>query len=113
MTKDYLKENYKEFMNCFDEESIIKKVDELNSSCETFFKMSNGIKTYDVNDVLDQLEEQSGYHSIRAYISIELHHVNGYLDHLEIPVDMTLEDWDEEEKDFGISSCSICDIEEW
>lgn len=113
MQMNYLKENYKEFMNCYDEASIIEKVDNLNTSRETFFKTSDGIKTYDVNDVMEQLEECSGYYSIRAYIKIEPHHVNGYLDNLEIPVDMTLEDWDEEEKDFGVASYRICDIEEW
>lgn len=115
MQMNYLKENYKEFMNCYDEKSIIEKADELNTSCcETYFKMENGRCTYDVNDVMDQLEKQDGgYYSIRAYIEIELHRVNGYLDLLEIPIDMTMEDWDEEEKCFGVEYCTICDIEEW
>lgn len=114
MELNYLKETYREFMDCYDEQSIIKKADELNTSRETYFKMVNGIGTYDVSDVMDQLEKQAGgYYSIRAYFKIELHHVNGYLDTLEIPIDMTLEDWDEEEKDFGIASYSICAVEEW
>lgn len=114
MEKTYLKENYKEFANCYSENDFIRKADDLNTSCEFCYEMANGIGTHDVTNVMDCLEKQKGgYYTCDGYINIEVTNYYGNTEVLRIPVEITLEEWDEEEQVFGMESVTIKDVEEW
>ena len=106
MTNEQL-EMYKELRTNKDLTTV---VDELNSSRDYYYYDSNKIRTQDVNDVLDLIDE-NGF--IDGCIVVELHHVNGYIDPVEIPITICCEQWDEDEHCFMMESYRICDVEEW
>lgn len=113
MEKAYLRETYKEFRKCYTDADFIEKVNKLNTSREYCYRMLNGIGTYDINDVLDLIKDNGSWGELKGFIKVELHHINGYLDVLEIPIDINVEDWNEEYKVFDSESYLICDVEEW
>lgn len=102
---------YKEFRTSNDLTTV---VDELNTSRTYYYYDSNNIRTAEVTDVLDLIEyDDNGYGHIDGCIVVELHHENGYIDPVEIPIEITLERWNEDDQCFEIESYSICDVEEW
>lgn len=114
MEKTYLKENYKEFANCYSDSDFIAKADDLNTSREYCYEMADGTGTYDVTDVMDLLEKQDGgYYTCDGYIRIEVTDYYGDVVPMTIPVEITLEEWDEEDQVFGMESVSVKDVEEW
>lgn len=98
---------YKEFRTDKDLEVV---VNELNISRDFYYYDSNKTRTQDVNDVLNLIDE-NGF--IDGCIVVELHHVNGYIDPVEIPITICCEQWDEEEQCFMVESYSINGVEEW
>lgn len=113
MEMEDLRANFKEFRNCRTEREFIETADKLNTSREYYYRMSDGSGTFDVNDVFDLIKDNGSWGELKGFIRIEVHNMYGNVVALEIPVDITVEDWDEEEKCFNAESYLISDIEEW
>lgn len=111
MEKEYLRETFKEFSGCYSNSDFIKKVDDLNTSREFCYEDEHGIGTYDVEDVLPKDFDGQNF-TLDGYITIEVHE-GRYVEPMRIPVEITLEEWDEEEQVFGVELVSIKDVEEW
>lgn len=115
MTKEQLM-NYKEFPDWYENNDFIEKVDKLNDSRDLYYLRSDGIRTTDVEEVLDEIEwDENGIGILEGCIVVELHHIYGYVEAIQIPCTITVEKqyWDEEEKIFDGESYTIKDIEEW
>lgn len=114
MKKEYLRETYKEFRNCYTDDDFIKKADDLNISRETYYYDAHHMKTTDILDVLDCIDDDGSYGGIiEGCITIELHHAHGYLNVLEIPIVIYGYDWNEEEQYFDTETYYIKNVEEW
>lgn len=113
MEIESLRETYKEFRNCRTERDFIEQADKLNTSREYYYRMSDGSGTFDVNDVLDLIEDKGDWGEIKGFIRIEVHNVYGNVVQLQIPVDISVEEWDKEEKVFNYESYLISDVYEW
>lgn len=113
MEKEFLRENYKEFMNCRTEREFIETVDKLNNSRDYYYRMSDGTGTFNASDVLDSIEDKNDWGELKGFIRIELHNSYGNTEQLEIPIDICFEEWDDEEKIFNYESYLICDVDEW
>lgn len=115
MTKEQLM-NYKEFPDWYKNNDFIEKVDKLNDSRDLYYLRSDGIRTTDVEEVLDEIEwDENGIGTLEGCIVVELHHIYGYVEAIQIPCTITVEKqyWNEEEKIFDGESYTIKDIEEW
>lgn len=108
-----LRENFKEFSNCRTERDFIEQADKLNTSREYYYRMSDGSGTFDVNDVFDLIEDKGDWGELKGFIGIEVHNMHGNLVALKLPIDICLEEWDEEEKVFNYESYLISDVDEW
>lgn len=97
MTKEQLM-NYKEFGEHTD---FVKKADELNTSRDLYYYDKKGIRTTDINDCLDVIKWEGDVGYLEGCIVIE------------VPCEICVEGWDEEEKVFDIESYTIKDVEEW
>lgn len=109
MTKEQLM-NYKEFGEHTD---FVKKADELNTGGDLYCYDKRGIRTTDINDCLDMIEWKGDVGYLEGCIVIEVHHIYGYVDTIEVPCEICVEGWDEEEKVFDTESYTIKDVEEW
>lgn len=102
---------YKEFVKCYDFE---KRADELNTSRDVYYYDSRNCRTFEIEDCLDLIKyDNNGVGHIDGCILIELHHIYGYVDSLEIPVSFDLEDWNEEEQLFTEESYTIKPYCKW
>ena len=102
---------FKEFMNCYD---IIEKAHELCSGRDYCYLRKDGAGTYDINECRDMIEKDGSIETIKGYITIECHHIYGYVDIIHIPIIIYLEEWDEEEEQYNCESYYInSDIKEW
>jgi hypothetical protein len=113
MEKEYLRDNYKEFRECRTERDFIEIADNLNTSREYYYRMSDGCGTFDVNDVFDLIVDNGSWCELNGFIKVELHNVYGNVVAFEIPIDICFEDWDEEVKCFNSESYVISDVAEW
>jgi hypothetical protein len=109
MTAEELRNKYKEFSTCYSELDFIKKVEELNQSCESYYLDNQGCGTQEITDVLDMIEGNK----IDGYINIEVHNEYGNIVPIHIPCEIYCEDWLEDEQCFGVEGVSIKGIEEW
>lgn len=110
MTEKELR-NFKEFINCYD---IVGKAYELCENMDYCYLRHNGIGTYNINECKDMIEKDGSIETIKGYITIEFHHIYGYVDIIHIPIIIYLNEWDEEEKQYNYESYSInSDIKEW
>lgn len=102
---------YKEFAKCYD---FGRKADELNTSRDVYYYDLMRCRSLDIKEVLDLVEyDNNGVGHIDGCILIELHHVNGYIEPLEIPVSFDLEEWDEDAQLFMKESYMIKPVREW
>lgn len=102
---------YKEFAKCYDFE---KRADELNTSRDVYYYDLMAFRSLDIKEVLDLVEyDADGVGHIDGCILIELHHINGYVESLEIPVSFDLEEWDEGTQLFMKESYTIKPYCEW
>lgn len=102
---------YKEFRNCIDYE---KKANELNTSRDVYYYDLMRCRSLEIKEVLDLVEyDESGVGHIDGCILIEVHHIYGYIESLEIPVSFDLEEWDEDEQLFMKESYTIKPYREW
>ena len=84
MTKEQLM-NYKEFGEHTD---FVKKADELNTSNDLYYYDKRGIRTTDINDCLDMIEWKGDVGYLEGCIVIEVHHIYGYVDTIEVPCEI-------------------------
>lgn len=115
MTKEQLN-LFKEFSDWYENEDYREKVDKLNDSRDMYYLTADGIRTTDIEDVLDEIKwDDNNIGTLEGCIVVELHHIYGYVEALQIPCTVTVEKryWDEEEKRFDCESYTIKDIEEW
>lgn len=115
MTLEQLRE-LKEFRNVVDNNHAKELADDLNA-CRTVYYCVNGKGyrgTTDITDVLDEIEwnESGKYGILDGYIEIEVHEGKRVLD-MEVPVEITVENWLEDLQCFAMESIEIKDIEEW
>lgn len=102
---------FKEFMNCYD---IIEKAYKLCENNDYCYLRKDGVGTYDINECLDMIEKKDIIDIIDGYITIECHHIYGYVDVIHIPIIIGLSEWDNEEKLYNYESYTInSNIEEW
>lgn len=102
---------FKEFINCYDIVGKAYKLCENNDYC---YLRHDGIGTYNINECLDMIEKDGSIETIKGYITIECHHIYGYVDIIHIPITIYLDEWDEEEKQYNCESYTInSDIKEW
>lgn len=102
---------FKEFMDCYD---IVGKAYRLCENMDYCYLRHDGIGVYNINECKDMIEKDGSIESIKGYITIECHHIYGYVDIIHIPIIIYLEEWDEEEKQYNFESYSINgDIKEW
>lgn len=113
MKKEYLRETFKEFRGCHTERDFIEKADKLNTSREYYYRMANGSGTFDINEVLDLIKDNGSWGELKGFIRIEVHNMYGNIVALEIPIDVCVEEWDEEDKVFNVESYLISDVDEW
>lgn len=113
MEMESLRENFKEFRHCRTECEFIEQADKLNTSSEYYYRMSDGSGTFDVNDVLDLVEDKGDWGELKWFIRIEVHNVYGNVVALKIPVYITVEEWNEEDRCFNYESYLISDVDEW
>lgn len=115
MTKEQLN-LFKEFPDWYGNEEYREKVDKLNDNRDVYYLTADGIRTTDIEDVLDEIEwDDNDIGTLEGCIVVELHHIYGYVETVQIPCTVTVEKryWDEEEKRFDCESYTIKDIEEW
>lgn len=113
MKKEFLKKNYKEFWKCFTNMDFIQRADSLNTSREYYYRIDNGSGTNKTNDVLNLIEYDGIWGEIKGFIRIEVHNMYGNIVCLEIPIDIIVSDWSEEDSSFTNECYSICDVDEW
>lgn len=102
---------FKEFINCYD---IIEKAYKLCENRDYYYIRHDGIGTYNINECLDMIENGGSIENIRGYTIIECQHIYGYVDIIHIPINIYLDDWDDEEKRYNCESYTInSDIKEW
>ena len=102
----------KEFENVVDNDHAKEIADELNRSREVYYTCSNGYGTQEISDVLDTIEWNNGIGKLDGFIEIEVHE-NGIPKTLEIPVEIEVENWNEECQCFEMETVETKDIEEW
>lgn len=115
MTKEQLN-LFKEFPDWYGNEEYREKVDKLNDSRDMYYLTADGIRTTDIEDVLDEIEwDDNDIGTLEGCIVVELHHIYGYVETLQIPCTVTVEKryWNEEGKSFDCESYVIKDTEEW
>lgn len=110
MTEKELR-SFKEFISCYD---IVGKAYKLCGNNNYCYLRNDGIGTYDINECKDMIEKDGSIETIKGYITIECHHIYGYVDIIHIPIIIYLDEWDEEEKQYNCESYYInSDIKEW
>ena len=103
---------FKEFENVVDNDHAKEIADELNRSREVYYTCSNGYGTQEISDVLDTIEWNNVIGKLDGFIEIEGHE-NGNPKTLEIPVEIEVENWNEECQCFEMETVEMKDIEEW
>lgn len=103
---------FKEFKDVVDNDHAKEIADELNRSREVYYTSSNGYGTQEISDVLNEIEWNNGIGNLYGFIEIEVHE-NGNSKTLEIPVEIEVENWNEECQCFEMESVVMKDIEEW
>ena len=113
MTLEQLRK-FKEFENVVDNGHAKEIADELNRSREVYYTSSNGYGTQEISDVLEEkiIEWNNGIGKLDGFIEIEVHE-NGIPKTLEIPVEIEVENWNEECQCFEMETVEMKDIEEW
>ena len=117
MTLEQLRK-FKEFENVVDNDHAKEIADELNRSREVYYTSSNGYGTQEISDVLGDVrvlnedEWNNGIGHLDGFIEIEVNE-NGIPKTLEIPVEIEVENWNEECQCFEMETVEMKDIEEW
>ena len=75
--------------------------------------MADGSGTDDINNVFDLIVDNGSWGELKGFIKIVVHNVNGCRDVLYFPVDICVEEWDQEDQVFNYESYLISDVEEW
>jgi hypothetical protein len=68
------------------------------------------INCYDINECLDMIEKDGSIETIKGYITIECHHIYGYVDVIHIPITIYLDEWDELEKNIIVKAIQLIAI---
>lgn len=102
----------REFKDVVDNDHAKEIADELNRSREVYYTSSNGYGTQEISDVLNEIEWNNGIRKLDGFIEIEVHE-NGNPKTLEIPVEIEVENWNEECQCFEMESVEMKDVEEW
>ena len=102
----------REFKDVVDNNHAKEIADELNRSREVYYTCSNGYGTQEISDVLDTIEWNNVIGKLDGFIEIEVHE-NGNPKTLEIPVEIEVENWNEECQCFEMESVEMKDVEEW
>ena len=102
----------REFKDVVDNDHAKEIADELNRSREVYYTCSNGYGTQEISDVLDTIEWNNVIGKLDGFIEIEVHE-NGNPKTLEIPVEIEVENWNEECQCFEMETVEMKDIEEW
>ena len=102
----------REFKDVVDNDHAKEIADELNRSREVYYTCSNGYGTQEISDVLDTIEWNNVIGKLDGFIEIEVHE-NGNPKTLEIPVEIEVENWNEECQCFEMESVEMKDVEEW
>ena len=102
----------REFKDVVDNDHAKEIADELNRSREVYYTCSNGYGTQEISDVLDTIEWNNVIGKLDGFIEIEVHE-NGNTKKLEIPVEIEVENWNEECQCFEMESVEMKDVEEW
>lgn len=102
----------REFKDVVDNDHAKEIADELNRSREVYYTSSNGYGTQEISDVLNEIEWNNVIGKLDGFIEIEVHE-NGNPKTLEIPVEIEVENWNEECQCFEMESVVMKDIEEW
>lgn len=105
---------FKEFKDVVDNDHAKEIADELNRSREVYYTTDKGYGTQEISDVLDEkiIEWNNGIGKLDGFIEIEVHE-NGIPKTLEIPVEIEVENWNEESNCFEMETVGMKDIEEW
>lgn len=103
---------FKEFENVVDNDHAKEIADELNRSREVYYTSSNGYGTQEISDVLNEIEWNNGIGNLDGFIEIEVHE-NRIPKTLEIPVEIEVENWNEECQCFEMETVEMKDVEEW
>ena len=111
MTLEQLRK-FKEFKDVVYNDHAKEIADELNRSREVYYTSSNGYGTQEISDVLNEIEWNNGIGKLDGLIEIEVHE-NGNPKILEIPVEIEVENWNEECQCFEMESVEMKDVEEW
>lgn len=103
--------NFKEFINCYD---IVGKAYKLCENSDYCYLCKDGTGTYDISECFDMIEKEESFDMIDGYITIECHHVYGYVDTIHIPITIYLDEFDDDEKIYNSESYTInSNIKEW
>lgn len=102
----------REFKDVVDNDHAKEIADELNRSREVYYTTDKGYGTQEISDVLDTIEWNNGIGKLDGFIEIEVHE-NGNPKTLEIPVEIEVENWNEECQCFEMETVEMKDIEEW
>ena len=102
----------REFKDVVDNDHAKEIADELNRSREVYYTCSNGYGTQEISDVLGTSEWDNGIGKLDGLSEIEVHE-NGIPKTLEIPVEIEVENWNEECQCFEMESFEMKDIDEW
>ena len=56
------------------------------------------------------IEKDGSIETIKGYITIECHHIYGYVDVIHIPITIYLDEWDELEKNIIVKAIQLIAI---
>ena len=87
-------QGYKEFKYCYDEDDMIKAIDDLNQSRETY---------YDEPD-----PDENGNGHCFGHVTIELKRGLNYVTPINVIIECWFELWIPEDKTFGMMSYQYC-----